>query len=353
MNNNNFHFLRFLAATLVIYGHSYPLTGRGNLDKLQEWSLGVFPTAHMGVCIFFTISGYLIAKSLHSSTTITNYLWKRLLRLLPGLIVACLITVFIVGPIATELSLQDYFSQRATYRYFKIIKLFPRYDDLLPGVFTTLPSSSVNGSLWTLAYEFTCYLLLLFAFLLFRKWYKTAILVCFASLLLSFLWWHPYLVEHPIVSLPLLHLNLSDLLNFGLYFAGGAVFYLYRDKIVYNWKNLLILLSLVVIAYLLSSTYNLFSLDIIFWARYLLIIYSVLFFGLSKGPLNHFENVGDLSYGLYIYAYPVQQLIVHFAGSSISISMMFLLSMLLTLPLACLSWYFIEKPSLRCKSFIK
>lgn len=147
INNNNFHFLRFLAATLVIYGHSYPLTGRGNLDKLQEWSLGVFPTAHMGVCIFFTISGYLIAKSLHSSTTINNYLWKRLLRLLPGLIVACLITVFIVGPIATELSLKDYFSQKATYRYFRVIKLFPRFDDSLPGVFTTLPSGSINGSM--------------------------------------------------------------------------------------------------------------------------------------------------------------------------------------------------------------
>lgn len=353
MNKNNFHFLRFFAATLVIYGHSYPLTGRGNLDKLQELSLGVFPTAHMGVCIFFTISGYLIAKSLHSSTTTTNYLWKRLLRLLPGLVVACLITVFLVGPLATQLSLQEYFSDRSTYRYFKVIKLFPRYDDFLPGVFTSLPSTSVNGSLWTLAYEFTCYIVLLLAFLVFRKWYKPAILVFFMALWSTFLLWHPYLTAHPVVSLRVLHLNLIELLNFGLYFVGGAVFYLYRDKISYNSFNLLILFTLLVASYLLSSTYNFFSLDIIFWIRYLLIIYSVLYFGLSKGPLNHFESLGDFSYGLYIYAYPVQQLIVHFNGSSISISSMFLLSMLFTLPLAWLSWQFIEKPSLHYKSLIK
>jgi peptidoglycan/LPS O-acetylase OafA/YrhL len=353
MNSNNFHFIRFLAATLVIYGHSYPLTGRGNLDKLQEWSLGVFPTAHMGVCIFFTISGYLIAKSLHSSTTVTNYLWKRLLRLLPGLITACLVTVLIIGPIATELSLADYFNQRATYRYFKIIKLFPRYDDHLPGAFAALPSGSVNGSLWTLAYEFTCYLLLLVAFLVFRKWYKPTLLACFVVLWSTFLWWNPYLVNHPIVSLPVIHLNLSDLLNFGLYFAGGAVFYLYRDHIVYSWKNLFLLFSLLIVAYVLSSTLNFFSLDVIFWVRYLLIIYGILYFGLSKGPLNHFERMGDLSYGLYIYAYPVQQLIVHFAGSGISIFMMFLLSMLFTLPLAWASWNWIEKPSLGYKSFVR
>ena len=353
MNQNNFHFLRFFAAALVMYGHAYPLTGRGNLDKIQELSLGVFPTAHMGVCIFFTISGYLIAKSLLSSSSSFNYLWKRLLRLIPGLTIATLFTILIVGPLATTFSLREYFTAPATFNYIKVLKLFPPYIDILPGVFTNQPSSNVNGSLWTLSYEFTCYIALLLTCIFFRRHYKTILLVVFIIIWSTFPFWQDFLSSLSHTTMPVLKLQLNDLLNFGLYFLGGSVMFLYRDKIHYSLRYLLVLVFLLILSYLLSSTWGILPLSIIFWIRYLVIIYGVLYFGLSKGLLNHFESIGDLSYGLYIYAYPVQQLLVHFLGIDASPFSMFVLTMLMTIPLAWLSWKFVEEPSLRLKSLVK
>ncbi|PWJ56012.1 acyltransferase-like protein [Dyadobacter jejuensis] len=151
MHHNNFHLIRFIAAVLVIYGHTYPLMGLGNLDHIQLWSGGLFPTAHMGVCIFFSISGYLIAQSLLGSSTLVQYSWKRFLRIMPGLIVLALFTILLIGPLVTTLSTSGYFHNPDTYAYIRIIKLFPAYPDQLPGVFKELPLSLVNGSLWTLA----------------------------------------------------------------------------------------------------------------------------------------------------------------------------------------------------------
>jgi peptidoglycan/LPS O-acetylase OafA/YrhL len=65
---NNFHLIRFIAASLVLYGHCYPLTGRGNYDYITIISQGIFPTSHMGVCIFFIVSGFLVSQSLQRST---------------------------------------------------------------------------------------------------------------------------------------------------------------------------------------------------------------------------------------------------------------------------------------------
>lgn len=65
---NNFHLIRFIAASLVLYGHCYPLTGRGTYDYLTIISQGIFPTSHIGVCIFFIVSGFLVSQSLMRST---------------------------------------------------------------------------------------------------------------------------------------------------------------------------------------------------------------------------------------------------------------------------------------------
>ncbi|MEO6685331.1 MAG: acyltransferase [Dyadobacter sp.] len=351
MHLNNFNFLRFLAAILVIFGHSYPLAGYGNLDYIQELTAGLFPTAHIGVCMFFSISGYLIAKSLISSKSYINFLWKRFIRIMPGLIVAVLFTIFVIGPLATTLSLSQYFTSRETFSYLKVIKIFPSYNDSLPGVFKTLPTSPiVNGSLWTLAYEVTCYALLLAGQIIFRKYLKFAALGIFLVIWLSFFYWHDILAESS-TSIRFIHLNWGALLDFGLYFIVGSLLYFYRDFISYHWGWLIAAFVIFMMSYILSSKLGITSLSSIVWIRYIVLPYATLSIGFTKGPLNYFGKFGDISYGLYIYAFPIQQLVLFWYGpKKITIPEMFLYSLVLVLPIAWLSWKYVEEPVLKRKN---
>ncbi|WP_025761904.1 acyltransferase family protein [Dyadobacter tibetensis] len=350
MHANNFHLIRFIAAVMVIYGHSYPLMGLGNLDYIQELSAGTFPTAHMGVCIFFSISGYLIAKSLLDSRTLMSYCWKRFLRIMPGLVVVVLFTIFVVGPIATNLPLSDYFSSNATFQYLKVMKIFPAYPDTLPGVFQDIPATNVNGSLWTLAYEVTCYMLLLGFFIILRKYLGYAVLLLFAGVWGSYFLWHDTLLQTHF-PLRIIHLNLFDLFNFGLYFVVGSLLYLFRQWLPLKGWIAVVLFLAFVLSYFLSSTLGWLPLSVIGWVRYLFLPYFILYIGFKPPVWRNFEKIGDLSYGLYIYAYPVQQLVAtFFLGEGLSVMGMFFISLVGVLPLAWMSWKFIEEPSLRLKN---
>lgn len=353
MHANNFHLIRFLAAVLVIFGHSYPLAGYDKPDYIQELTGGLLPAAHIGVCIFFSLSGYLIAKSLAASNNYFHFFIKRLVRILPGLIVAILFTAFVIGPLATTLSLSAYFTNHETYEYLKAVKMYPQYSDSLPGVFKKLPIKLVNGSLWTLAYEVTCYAGLLAAHLLFRKFLKYALLILLLVTWGSFFYWHEYLLTY-YTPIRIIHLSWINLLDFGLYFLMGSILFYFKDQIVYNKYILFILFLVFLLSYLLSAILKVTPLESIGWIRYVFLPYAVLFFGFQKGWLNNFGRSGDISYGLYIYSFPLQQLIVLFYGPEIiSITEMFLYSLVLTLPIAWLSWHFVEAPSLQLKEILK
>ncbi len=350
MHANNFHFLRFFAAVLVIYGHAYPLSGRDNLDDIQALTGGLFPSAHMGVCIFFSISGYLIAKSLVYSKSYISFLWKRFVRIMPGLILATLFTICVVGPLATTLPVEAYFKNAGTFKFLKSLKLFPVYPDTLPGVFENLPAKSVNGSLWTLAYEVSCYMALLGVYVVFKKNSRYVLLAAFIALWGSFLYWGSYLEENT-VTLRFVHLNLGHFLNFSMYFLLGSIIYFFQDSIPYRASWVVALLGIQLFIYWCSSVKGYIPLATNGMVRYILVPYVVLYFGFMKGWFNKFGNLGDVSYGLYIYAFPVQQLIVlHFWPEMISISEMFIYSLLLTLPLAWISWKLVEEPSLKLKT---
>lgn len=149
---NNFDFLRFLAATLVIVSHSFPLTGFREIAVLHN-TLG----GH-GVFIFFLISGFLITRSYLASNNVFLFFKARLLRIFPALIVVILLTIFVLGPAVTSIPLDQYFANKSTYQMLNNI-LLHSISYKLPGVFEQNPYKySVNGSLWTLKYEFTFYI---------------------------------------------------------------------------------------------------------------------------------------------------------------------------------------------------
>ncbi len=344
-SENNFDFLRLFAAILVIIGHAYPLSDRGTYDFITLATGGVFSTAHHAVCIFFSVSGYLICQSIQNSSSYSSYLWKRSLRIFPGLFIAICLTVIVLGPLATQLSLTEYFQHPETLSYFKMLKMYPFYSDSLPSVFQGNPVKNINGSLWTLAYEFTMYLVLLilhFTKILSKR--NFVLLVFVLGLSLEY-----YVAATNRLStkiLPILHLHLVDLLDFGLFFFAGTLIKLYQDKISFNFT----FFALAIFVWFGLWFAHITTPTLLHIISYIALPYIVFYLGFQKGILNSFGRYGDFSYGFYIYAFPVQQLIVYYLGKNSSIFVLIMLTILCVIPLSYCSWHLVEKKFLRLKN---
>ena len=98
--NNNFNLLRFLAATAVIFSHSYALTGHGMEEPLLQWSAGATYFGVLGVTVFFIISGFLVSKSVERKM-VGAFAAARALRIFPALIAATLFSVLLAGALST------------------------------------------------------------------------------------------------------------------------------------------------------------------------------------------------------------------------------------------------------------
>ncbi len=133
--NNNFDFLRVLAAVCITLTHSFNLLYKNREEPLMKFSGQKIDFAFIGLSIFFAVSGYLVAKSAVTSPSFKNYLWKRFLRIQPLLIIVCILTIFILGPLFTSLSAAAYFSNAGTYTYFRNIMPVFGIQFFLPGIF--------------------------------------------------------------------------------------------------------------------------------------------------------------------------------------------------------------------------
>ena len=150
--------------------HSYNLLQQSELEPLMRFSGQRVDFSFIGLSIFFSVSGYLVAKSTITSPSFKNYVWKRFLRIQPLLIVVCMLSIFILGPLFTSLNIREYFIYTETYSYFRNILPVFGIQFSLPGVFLNNPAESgVNGSLWTLVTEERLYILLAFLFLFRQK----------------------------------------------------------------------------------------------------------------------------------------------------------------------------------------
>jgi len=326
---NNFDLIRLVAASLVVFSHSFILTeGTDTHEFLYRLTAGREDLGQLAVATFFVISGFLITMSYESSRSVGNYLWKRLLRVFPALLILLLLTTFVLGPIASSLSLKEYFSQSHTYTYLTNVRLFRlQYD--LPGLFHDNPyPNAVNGSLWTLAYEFTCYVIV------------AALGACG---LLRKRWFIALLFVVSLLPLPLqsLHQNIQILVMLFSYFSAGMLAYLYFPDIKFSAKY--IALACAALATSLFTPY--FQTAFAVFGSYLILKLAFL-----KVPaLQAVTRNGDFSYGIYIYAFPLQQFIVQRWGTPLSWLQLFAISYLVTLIFAMLSWHFIEKPALQLK----
>jgi len=185
-HSNNFDFLRFLGAFLVIGAHGYYLLeGHTPENDVFKKLFGKDP-GRFGVVIFFVISGFLVTKSWLSKESFLSFLMSRVFRIYPAAIVVLLLTIFVLGPLITSLSFSEYIAHEMTLKYFQNLKIFHLEYFHLPGVFENNPEAGVNGSLWTLPYELACYITVIlfgYLFILRNKW-----LSLFATLIFILMW---------------------------------------------------------------------------------------------------------------------------------------------------------------------
>lgn len=336
--HNNFDFLRFLLATGVVFTHSYVLLrGPGQAaDALDRWTGGQV-SGGTAVSFFFFISGFLVTESWRRSRTGWAYFRKRLLRIFPAFVVVSLFCALVVGPLGAD-SAGAYFHQFRPVPFLVYMGLL--VGPFLPPVFLHLPlPNAVDGSFWTLRYEFWCYVLVALlgatGLLARRAWIAALWAVVLAVVTLQN-------VGALRLPRPELHLLGSPSLWPGLlaFFVAGMTFRVFGDRVrltpigaFVSLAALAAVLALHAGACLALPTLGAY---LLLWVAYS-----------PRVPLQRWGKYGDFSYGLYLYGFPVQQLLIQYAGRNLTPVSLFAAAMLLTTALAALSWHLVEKPFLR------
>jgi peptidoglycan/LPS O-acetylase OafA/YrhL len=263
------------------------------------------------------ISGFLVTRSA-STRSISGYLAARALRILPALAVVVLVTVFFIGPLLTRMTLKEYFSENLLH----------------PG--------TINGSLWTLRLQCAFYVILL-GLVIMRLFGQQIGLLITAAVVAAFFYCVYHLKygwnnEGPVFWQGI---GVYSTLKFGSAFMLGGALWIYRHDIPLSpWSAFLCGLALITGAGSPASTV-LYVLCVPY-----LVIYLALGLPISL-PLS--EKIGDLSYGVYLMAFPIQQAVITFLGNHSPI-LVSVIATAIVLPLAVLSWRFIEKPSLDFKT---
>ena len=326
--DNNFNLIRAIAATAVLVSHAWPIAlGSGTPEPLSG-----LPGATLGswaVDVFFVISGFLIAASFARRPQAGAFLAARSLRLLPGLFVSLVFVAFVIGPLATTLPLADYLTDPdlPLFMVRNMTLVSPLY--FLPGVFETNPYPAVVGSIWTLVHEVVCYMGVLAVGLLgaFRDSRRIA-----AALVLFALIWTIYAFAG--VGL---HPKIDALHRLSLPFFVGVLIFALRHRLPMNLWGIAAFWGVAVAVsgtplWLPAQTVALGY--TLFWLAYV-----------PRGPLLTYNRLGDYSYGIYIYAFPLQGMVVWLLGP-MTPGMNIALALPATLLCAVLSWHLVEAPSL-------
>lgn len=324
--NNNFTIIRLIAALLVIYGHSYPIVGSGHPDLILQLLQFRFAGA-VAVDVFFVISGFLICASWERNS-LSQFVTARVLRIYPALIVCVLLSVFVLGFfLSTDPS---YFSYPDVWRYIKSNATLISTSYYLPGVFETHPDKAINGSIWSLSYEVRlyAYLAVLGGLSLLKP--NRYLWACIAIGLAYFfgLFAHTHFVDD------------KSWRNLVPFFMAGAFCWIYRKSII---------LSAPVLMLMIIGCIGSYKTDKFIYFYFVTLIYAT--FYLAYVPNIRWNPKKDLSYGVYLYGWPVQQLVVHFIpGCSAELNAT--VSIIVALGLGYLSWTFIESPALELRKRI-
>ena len=337
-HSNSFDLIRLLAALAVLFSHAFALYG------LPEPGVLGLKLGTLAVVAFFGMSGYLVTQSWERDPRAGSFAAKRGLRIMPGLIAAVLFTALVAGALATRLPLTAYVRHPETWQYIGSNLLMGSERFNLPGVFEDLPLHSPNGSLWTLRYEVLMYAVLMAVGLLARR-LSWAIVACFLACLATACWvtaFNPGRIHVPLPGVWKigLYFEVALLATLGMSFFAGALLYLQRGTLG---------LSLPIAGLLLGVT-GFIPPPWQALITHLVVPYAALTLAMQL-PARYTSLRGvDVSYGVYVYAFPVQQLMSGYCldrGLGVWVAMAGAAA--ITLVLAAASWHLIEKPALGLK----
>ncbi len=343
--SNNFDALRLALAVTVIASHAYALLGQYDNEPIVHLSGGQLDGGIAAVDWFFAISGYLITLSWLNCSGLLDFLRRRAFRIYPGFIAALLICALVVGPLAAD-HVSTYFRQRDVLQFVYRPLMF-RHIYSIQHIFSRNPIKGVpNASLWTIRFELMCYLLVAALGLVGLLRRPLAVLAVFLFSFGAYLFWTGtvvcfgiYLFKNGTLQLPYID-ELEHLPRLVTYFLSGSVFFLFRDRIpVSPWLAAISALAVAAACFGgMNVIFPIFGTYLLFWLAFH-----------PNLPLHNAAKYGDFSYGTYLFAYPVGQLLVYWFPTAWSPFTLFLACSAGTLPLAVGSWYCIERPFLRKK----
>jgi peptidoglycan/LPS O-acetylase OafA/YrhL len=336
--------LRLVFAGMVLFDHAFPLGGwNGGLSPLLSWTNGTESFGGLAVLGFFVISGFLVTRSFDGSPNPFSYLWKRFLRILPGYWVCLLVTVVLFAPLAYLYEhgalhgyARGYADSPVNYVKHNFLLSMNQYG--IDGLLGKNPfPHAFDGSLWTLIYEFKCYLGVL-VFGIFGAFRRGRVSVLILSLVL----WAMQLAQSLDPGLLKGAFVVGDpyMVRLAFIFSLGMLFYLYRDKVIVSGPLAILALVVFVVS---MKTQSYYGVGEVMWA-YLCIWAAV------RLPFHHADRFGDFSYGLYIYAFVVQQMLALYGVNAWGFVPYVVLSAMGTMVLAAASWFAVERPCLRLKA---
>ena len=331
--DNNINFLRLFLAYMVVFFHSAELSG-------SSYPFSKFFDGEIAVYGFFIISGFLIIRSYWSSPSLKDYYIRRSKRLLPAyfiVVIGCIVFLSYYSSLSTS----DYFKSSQTIKYFFSNIIFLNFlQPSLPGVFAENRLQAVNGSLWTIKVEVCFYVILPIIGHLMSKLktkFRMNLLLCFLyvfGLAYKFLCLH--IAEK---SGNKIFVELSRQLPGAIQYFAVGIFCAVNYELIRKYEKYLVVPAIIIVAiyYALGNWYLLpIGLGVI-----------VMYIGFNFKRLNGIGKIGDYSYGVYIFHFPIIQILTSLGYFKLNKDVTLLVVLGLVFSISYLSWHFLEKKVLK------
>ena len=348
--SNSIGFLRWLMAFMVIFSHAGPLGGfYGGQDLGTQWSTEQ-SLGGVAVAGFFFLSGFLITKSKMGRSSTPRYFWRRIMRIFPGWFLILLVTAYVFAPIAwmQENGTMDGFwnaTFESPFTYFSNNMWLPLIQHNIAGMGTSIPFYTIhggfewNGSAWTLAFEFGCYILVAILGVIGALSNRmVGGIIATGIILLAMMQWFGG------SNLAALTPAFGDYRVLLLYapFAFGILFALFGEKIPIDNR--------LAIACFLIAGFTYAKGGWLIVGQYAF-CYLLIWFAIKAKMLKNWDKHGDFSYGIYIVAWPLMQFGAYFGLEKTGWLIYHLVIVAGCHAYAYLSWHLIERPALQLKDW--
>ena len=327
---SSFGFLRLTFAVLVVVDHAYPLGGFSGS-----------PAEGIGVAGFFLISGFLVTRSWIGSPSVFRYLWHRVLRILPPFWACLMVTAFVFAPLSWHHEFGGFTGvfdvagdgplSYVRRNFFLQMNQYGISGLLLHTPFGAVSGGAWNGSMWTLIYEFRCYLILAglgMAGILAR--HRLIVVVLTVGLYLCTVSW---LIDPTWAGRLLPQLSDVNTVRFTFMFFLGSMCVLYADRLLIDDR----LGAAALIVGVWSFTQGGWLV-----VGYPALSYCVIWLAMRL-PFAGFNRPGDFSYGVYLYAFPIQMMLAQRNVQQYGLVTFIVASVVLSVVAGILSWHLLEK----------